>query len=291
MVVTGASPGSIGWATARTLANWGARVSITARRDVASTVSALNAVVAPSAAGGIDGHELDLCEAASVARFSEWVAATHDGRLDVLVNNAGVHLDLRSQWKVPRLTPDGREIHWRTNYLGTMDLTHRLLPRLLATARETGDARIVNVVSMLHARGRNDALFAPLSPYDSWTAYGTSKLALVHATRELERRYSAAGVHAVSLHPGAVYTRIADKGLEGSRAIEAIRRVLVPVEAFLLLTIDEGAQTSLHCATARNLAGGAYYRNVAPAMASAESNDSAVSARLWEATLAELRAG
>src|SRR6185295_9523929 len=116
---------------------------------------------------------------------------------------------LRSQWKAPRLV-DGDEIHWRTNYLGTMELTHRLVPFLCSSGRRGGDARIVNVVSMLHAKGRNDALFAPLSPYDSWTAYGTSKLALVHATFELDRRMASSHVRATCLHPGAVYSRIAD---------------------------------------------------------------------------------
>ena len=63
---------------------------------------------------------------------------------------------------------------------------------------------MVNVVSKLHARGRNDGLDGHLTPYDSWTAYGTSKLALVHEAREIERRYGARGLHAYSVHPGSV---------------------------------------------------------------------------------------
>ena len=45
----------------------------------------------------------------------------------------------------------------------------------------------VNVVSKLHDRGRNEWLFAPVTPYDSWAAYGTSKLALVHEAAEVQR--------------------------------------------------------------------------------------------------------
>ena len=41
----------------------------------------------------------------------------------------------------------------------------------------------MNVVSKLHARGRNEGLDGHLTPYDSWAAYGTSKLALVHEAR------------------------------------------------------------------------------------------------------------
>ena len=49
-------------------------------------------------------------------RSPRWVRDSTD-RLDVLVNNAGVHLDLRSAWHEPHLV-DGMEVHWRTNYLG-----------------------------------------------------------------------------------------------------------------------------------------------------------------------------
>ncbi len=50
---------------------------------------------------------------------------------------------------------DGHEVHWRTNYLGTAQLTRLLLGALLAA----GEARVVNVVSKLHDRGRNECLF------------------------------------------------------------------------------------------------------------------------------------
>src|SRR3546814_7606327 len=77
-----------------------------------------------------------------------------------------------------------------------MQLTNALLPLLLRSAAQTCDARIVNVVSMLHTRGRNEFLFTPITPYNSWVAYGTSKLALVHATFELQRHHAAAGLQA-----------------------------------------------------------------------------------------------
>ena len=73
---------------------------------------------------------------------------------------------------------------------------------LLETAAG-GEARVVNVVSKLHERGRNEGLDGHLTPYDSWAAYGTSKLALVHEAAEIERRYGDRGVHGYSLHPGA----------------------------------------------------------------------------------------
>jgi NAD(P)-dependent dehydrogenase (short-subunit alcohol dehydrogenase family) len=293
IVVTGCGADSIGEATAHKLAAWGATVVVTTRAAAtsAAAVAAITGRLPKDCPGRVLGHALDLCDPASVAGFAEWYRATQGERLDVLVNNGGIHLDLRSQWHAPQLTTDGHEIHWRTNYLGTMHLTHCLLPLLRATAGRQGEARIVNVVSMLHARGRNAALFggsSALQPYNSWVAYGTSKLALVHATRELQRRYAADGVQAYCLHPGAVLTRIADKGLAGQTLLAAVRRAFAPVEAFFLLTPDEGAQTQIHCATRPGLVGGLYYRDCQPTQASTESGDATVASQLWDETQAWL---
>lgn len=223
------------------------------------------------------GLPLDPAQAASVARFADQSLTALDGRLDLLINNAGIHLDLMSTWKSAPLSEDGHELHWRTNYLGTM--------------QRPGEVRIVNVASMLHARGRDEGLFTPLQPYNAWVGYGVSKLALLHATAELQRRHGAAGVHACSLHPGAVYTNIvAAEGLAGQRAVEALRRMFAPVEAFFLRTPDEGAQTTLHCATQPALAGGGYFRDCRLAQPSADARDAAVAVRLWAQTLDQLAA-
>jgi NAD(P)-dependent dehydrogenase (short-subunit alcohol dehydrogenase family) len=280
IVVTGTAPNSIGYETARILAGWGADIVVSTRANTQAVVEALRA---SGAKGRVEGHALDLADADSVRRFAARVLAQHGERLDVLVNNAGIHLDLLSQWQQPHLA-DGQEIHWRTNYLGSMHLTALLLPALLDTANTTGDARVVNVVSMLHARGSNAGLFAPQEKYNSWVAYGLSKLALIHATFELQRRHGAAGLRAYCLHPGAVYTNIANQGLAGNPLIEALRRGFAPMEKFFLLTPEEGAQTQVHCATAPGAPGGLYYRNGAPAPASAETRDAQAAGRLWEET-------
>ena len=84
------------------------------------------------------------------------------------------------RWRERRVSADGFEIHWRTNYLGTFHLTRLLLPMLLESGRRSRDARVINVSSHQHDKGRNDRLFAPPDRLDSWTAYGQSKLALIH---------------------------------------------------------------------------------------------------------------
>jgi NAD(P)-dependent dehydrogenase (short-subunit alcohol dehydrogenase family) len=274
-LVTGAAPGSLGFETARLLAAWGAAVTLTTRANTERVAAMLP--------GTVDGHALDLANTGSVQRFARWYAERH-GALDVLVNNAGVHLDLLSQWQQPKLSADGYETHWRINYLGTAQLTQQLLPALRAAAQARGQARVVNVVSKLHAKGSNKALFAAPARYDSWAAYGTSKLALMHHSFEMQRRCAGEGIQAYCLHPGSVFTHIADKGLAGNPKLEALRRALAPVEALFLLTPEEGAQTTLHCAASPDAQGGQYYAACKPASTSADARDAAVAARLWQDT-------
>lgn len=131
-----------------------------------------------------DSHPLDLTSRVSVEELAAWVGSSTD-RLDVL---------------------------------GTAHLTRLLLPRLLETADAHGEARVVEVVSQLHERGRNAWLDGCVAPYDSWAAYGTSKLALVHEAAEIERRYGERGLHGYAVHPGSVYTHVADRGSRRRRS-------------------------------------------------------------------------
>ena len=264
-VVTGAGPDSLGEATATALREHG-RV-ITTRRSGEVTD---------------DFHPLDLADADSVRSFVDWIATAAD-RVDVLVNNAGIHLDLRRKWHEPQLL-DGHEIHWRTNYLGTAQLTRLLLPALLRTAADVGDARVVNVVSKLHTRGRNEWLDGGVRPYDSWDAYGTSKLALVHEAAEIERRYGDRGLHGYSLHPGAVYTKVADRGLETAPVLGRLRKLLAPIERRTLTSPEVGARTSVFCATSADAVPGAYHQRSAMAVASPETADTQAAERLWTRT-------
>jgi NAD(P)-dependent dehydrogenase (short-subunit alcohol dehydrogenase family) len=204
-------------------------------------------------------------------------------RLDVLVNNAGVHLDLRSAWHEPHLV-EGVEVHWRTNYLGTAQLTRLLVPLLLATAEEQGEARVVNVVSKLHARGRNDGLDGHLTPYDSWTAYGTSKLALVHEAREIARLYGDRGLHGYSVHPGSVATNIADRGLETAPLLGKLRKLAAPLERRALRAPSDAARSVVFCATSAHAEPGGYHRSSAPSTPSDDARDEEAGRILWEKT-------
>jgi NAD(P)-dependent dehydrogenase (short-subunit alcohol dehydrogenase family) len=255
IIVTGAAPGSIGGETARLLKEWGAEVITTNR------------------SGNGVSHALDLGDADSVRAFGSWVLAEH-GTIDVLVNNAGILLDLMRSWKEPRLL-DGYESMWRVNYLGTTHLTHLLLPALAG-------GRVVNVVSSSHLRAKNTGLFGPEGDYNSYKAYGQSKLALMHATTELNRRHLE--IEAVSVHPGEVYTGIATAALAEHKLVSRVRGALRPLEQFLFMTATEGAQTQVMLATAPLVERGAYYVRCKLAKPNPEALDVAVSARLWDQT-------
>ncbi|KRB80469.1 hypothetical protein ASE01_03120 [Nocardioides sp. Root190] len=265
-VVTGASPGSIGRAVADVLDARGWDIVVTTRRDPVQDHS---------------WHPLDLADRTSVARFAEWYGDRAD-RLDLLVNSAGIHLDLGSRWTSPQLL-DGHEVHWRTNYLGTVDLTTALLPALLVAADATGDARVLHVVSKLHERGTVDAMLGRPVDYDSWAAYGTSKLALVHHAASLDQLHSERGLRAFSAHPGAVSTGIADRGLETRPVLRRLRRIAQPLERRMLMSPAESADHLVRLATDPDTAAG-YHHKSRPTPPAPAARDRDARARLAEAT-------
>ena len=285
VVVTGASRGSIGYETARTLGSWGANVAVSCLEDSDSLQESLRRDLERIGVNGekVSARRMDLCDTRSVAEFAAWYEDRHGQELHVLINNAGVHFDLLTRHGEPIRSPDGFEIHWRTNYLGTFHLTGLLLPLLLEGGRRTGDARVINVVSHLHDRGRNARFFGEPVDYHSWQAYGQSKLALVHFSRELQRRYAGRGnLQSVALHPGSSSTNMTFRGLREYPALWRAVRMFAPLEALVLLSPAQGAQTSIMCASTTPIEGGGYYERCAIADASEDASDPRVARRLWK---------
>ena len=290
VIVTGAARQSIGYEVAKTLAAWGANVTVTSLGDVEPLQQALRhdlremaGEVCPDESRVVARH-MDLCDPSSVANFVAWYGDRHD-RLDVLVNNAGVFKDIAGRSKTPILSEDGIEIHWRTNFLGTFHLTRLLLPMLAETGRLTRDARVVVTSSHVYEDGRNELFFCEDSGhYNSWRAYSQAKLALVHLSFEIQRRYAKeCNVQSVVLHPGSVRTNLTSSGLDGNPLLKRVHRLFDPLLAPFFLTLEHGAQTTITCAARSPLKGGRYYERCAVAEAAEQANDEAVAKRLWEA--------
>ena len=286
VIVTGGARQSIGYQVARTLAAWGADVVVTSLGDTDALERTLRDDLR---ADGCDesrivARYLDLSEADEVAAFVRWYGERTD-ELHVLVNNAGVFKDIAKRSKTPILAPDGIEIHWRINFLGTFNLTYSLMPLLQEAGRRTGNSRVVITSSDVHHQGRNDRFFvAPAEIYNSWDAYSQAKLALVHFGFEIQRRF--AEVHKVQsavLHPGSVRTNLTSSGLEGTPVLRRLHRLTEPLMAPFFLSLEHGAQTTIACATMEPLRGGRYYEACAVSEASPETEDTAVAARLWDA--------
>jgi NAD(P)-dependent dehydrogenase (short-subunit alcohol dehydrogenase family) len=264
-VVTGASAG-IGLVTARELARMGATTIVVAR-DRSRGEAALRAIRRAIEGGDVSLMLCDLSSQASIRRFADELARRHD-RLHVLVNNAGGVQAER------RLTEDGVEVTFATNHLGPFLLTRLLLDRLRAGA----PARVVNVSSEAHRRGRLE--FDDLQLERAWSplrAYNASKLACIAFTIELARRLAGSGVTANCLHPGVVATEL-------GRGSSPVFRALFGLARPFLMNVDEGARTQIHLASSPAVAEvtGRYFIRGEAARPSKAAEDPAAARRLWE---------
>jgi retinol dehydrogenase 12 len=228
-LITGANTG-IGLATAIGLARDGGRVYIGCR-SAAAGEAAVARIQAATGSTTVRLLPLDLASLDSVRACAATFLA-RDEPLHVLVNNAGVG------GQRGRLTADGFEVHFGVNHLGHYALTLLLLDRLKASGP---GARIVNVSSEAHygARGIDFAALRRPGSFTGQREYAVSKLCNVLFTEELARRLDGAGVTACALHPGVVASDI-------WRRVPPLARHLLTSR---MLTIEQGAVTSLYCAT------------------------------------------
>lgn len=274
-VVTGANSG-LGLQTVMGLARRGASVVLACRSEERGT-AALKLARESSGSDQLSLSILDLANLESVRSFGRnWT-----GRLDLLVNNAGV-------MATPlRRTVDGFEQQFGINHLGHFALTGSLLGAL----RRSASPRVVTVSSLAHKRARID--FSDLNAnlrYRPWKAYNQSKLANLLFTMELDRRVRAAGwpLLAVAAHPGLSTTNLT-AGMRGAAVLDLMGgffRVIGQSDV-------DGAKPILLAATGSQVHGGDYYGPDGPgetrgnAVLVAPSPmvlDEELAARLWTAS-------
>lgn len=282
-VVTGANTG-LGFRTALELSRSGMTVVLACRSEERAR-RADEELHALSPDARTLRIPLDVSEPESIRAFGGALEARY-GRLDVLVNNAGIVAAPLSR------NGAGHEMHLATNYLGPFALTGTLLPLLSSNA----GARIVNVGSLGHRLSRlhlDDPNWRT-TPYNPWKAYFRSKVAILTFTIELARRLERAGsgVIALAAHPGFAATEVARNS--GSLAPKGAfgKWLNARIEPFIPTAAD-ASRPIVHAALAPEARGGAYYGpsgllEIAGAPGRARLNpvvhDAEIARRLWTAS-------
>ncbi|XP_038585681.1 dehydrogenase/reductase SDR family member 13-like [Micropterus salmoides] len=271
VIITGGNTG-IGKATALHLARKGARVILACRnRDKAE--AAIRDIQQDTGSTDVLYMQLDLASLKSVRCFAKTFLKT-ESRLDLLINNAGLVADGR--------TEDGFGIGFGVNHLGHFLLTCLLLDRL----KEAEEARVVSLSSMAYRWGHidfnaleaNGHLGTGRYSWQFFHAYCNSKLCNMLFTHELAKRLKGTNVTCYSVHPGVVRTEL-------SRNVSLWQKVFIePIAHLLFLDPEAGAQTTLHCCLQEGIEhlSGRYFSCCAVQEVSARGRDDAAARKLWE---------
>jgi NAD(P)-dependent dehydrogenase (short-subunit alcohol dehydrogenase family) len=206
-LVTGANKG-IGYEIARGLAARGSTVLLGAR-----DASRRDAAVGRLADEGLEvtGIELDVTDAATIEAAAKTVEERY-GRLDVLVNNAGITGGFSQ-------TPGGGGLDevrkaFEVNVFGVLAVTDAMLPLLL---RSTG-ARVVNVSSIVGSLADMSSPDSVVAEMPAMLGYPVTKAALNAVTAQYAKHLRKDGILVNAVCPG--YTATDLNGFRGDRTPE-----------------------------------------------------------------------
>jgi NAD(P)-dependent dehydrogenase (short-subunit alcohol dehydrogenase family) len=195
-LVTGANKG-IGFEISRQLGKHGFTVILAARGERKGTAAA-----ARLKSEGLDAHSvvLDVTNPASAEAAAQWLSERF-GRLDVLVNNAGVGYEFAEGTKPSQLKMETLRATYETNFFGVFAVILHLLPLL----RKSAPARIINQSSTLGSLGMSSD---PKSPTygNNLLAYNSSKTALNGLTLAFAKELAGERISVNSVCPGWVKT-------------------------------------------------------------------------------------
>ena len=262
VLITGANTG-IGRVTAETLARSGAHVVLAGRSK--EKTAPVVAAVASEKKGSAEFLPLDLADLDSVRACTKTLLDKGEP-IDVLIANAGL-AGLRGT------TKQGFEMTFGTNHLGHFLLVTQLLPLL----RKAAPSRVVVVASKAHFRAEGidwKALREPTKTVSGFPEYGVSKLCNVLFVKELARGRAGEGVHSYALHPGVIASDV-------WRQVPWQFRSVIKM---FMKTTEEGAQTSLYCATSKDVADhdGRYYDDCKEVPCSKLADDPDLAKTLWQ---------
>ena len=199
-IVTGASSG-FGSRFAEVLAGAGATVVLAARR-----LDRLEALVDRLPG---EGHLAVACDVSSDADVPHWWTSAIGllGRIDVLVNNAGLSQPQPAETETPAQFRYIMEVNLTAAFVLTQLVARHML--------EAGRGSVVNVASILGLVGTGQV------PQASYTA---SKGALVNLTRELAAQWARRGIRVNAICPGWFPTEMTGGMFEDESGLRWIRR-------------------------------------------------------------------
>jgi short-subunit dehydrogenase len=222
-LVTGASSG-IGYATAKALQNAGYRVYGT------------NHGAATARLDGITMLTCDVTDDVSVAKLVEDVL-TEAGRIDLLVNNAGVGLIAGAE----ESSIAQAQALFNVNVFGVMRMTKAVLP----TMRRQAKGRIINMSSILG--------LIP-SPYNA--LYSSTKHAIEGYSESLDHELRAFGIRVALVEPGYTNTAFEKNKSKPDQPLSIYDSMRTQTERFMLKSVEDGdaaeivAETVMRAASA-----------------------------------------
>jgi len=266
--ITGANSG-LGYETMRVLAMRGAHVI-----GIARTMDKAEAACA-TVQGRTTPAYLDLANFDSIVQCAEVIRGMNTP-LDGLICNAGI-------MALPeRELINGVEKQFVVNHLGHFILVNQLLE----TVKAAPQGRFVLLSSMAHRAAPEEGIqFDNLAfdgQYDSWTAYGHSKLANALCSRALAQRLSGTSTTSNSVHPGVIATNL-------GRHLPWYMQWGGKLFGWTFMkSVEAGAATQTYVATSPGLAGvnGYYFSDCNPDPGEIpHMQDDVMAARLWEVSV------
>jgi NAD(P)-dependent dehydrogenase (short-subunit alcohol dehydrogenase family) len=197
-LITGANRG-IGFETAKQLGETGVTVLVAARslKTAGETAEKLKSQ-------GIDAQpiQLDVTNPADRVAAAKFIAEKF-GKLDILINNAGVGSSTGFALVVADVTDEEIQRIFATNFFAVVSLTRELLPLI----RKSEAGRIVNLSSILGSLTLHATPGSPIYGFKS-LAYDASKSALNQYTIHLAFELKDTPIKVNSAHPGWVKTEM-----------------------------------------------------------------------------------
>ncbi|KAL7928803.1 hypothetical protein V8C35DRAFT_317078 [Trichoderma chlorosporum] len=306
VLITGVSPGSLGSATAMAIASQQPQRLLLGSRTMKNIHSVMAEIHSVYPSTAVEPVLMDLSSQKSV-RAAAADVNSRISKLDILINNAGV-------MAVPdrRLSEDGIEMQFATNYIGHFLFTNLILKNLRAAAKDAeneGDTRVINLTSNGHrispVRFSDWNFENKITPpeeqpdeeayksrgqtlewsngYEKFVAYGQSKTANILFSLYLQNSLAGSGILSFSVHPGTIMTNLI-RHMDMSKLQASVKNAPAGANVPAIKSPDQGAATSIFAAfdPSLNVESSIYLEDCHDGVPEAYASDLDLAARLWK---------